>query len=472
MRSVAGAIAVYAAAHAIVTRAAGPSLALDDVKLNVLAQSFERGYLLENPPLFEWLLRCVQFVLGPSLESFLVVKYAALIAAGCCLFGAARAAGAPARAAGPAALAMVATYQVGVAWHETLTHSTLVFTACAAFLWAMQRHVAAPSLARAAIAGVVAGVGLLSKYSFAPAALALAAAIACAPGQRPALNPRYLLVIISIALAIAFPHLLWKLHLAPSVDEPPRAIATRLLSDAPSAVWSLAAFIAPVAACGWMAGASRSPAGPVAATCWRALGFGGAMLLAAAVGGFGEIDERYAAPFMAPAFVLLALSLDTDRSQARMARIVAAAAVLVLAVRVAALAAAGPPFCEKCRQYIDYAPLKDAIGGGESATLVGFDDHIAGNLRRLYPRARVLSAHLPFYAPPGGRAGDRCLFIWSYDLDVAPPAEVVGASDMVASVTAPRARSFGRKGADVRFEIADFTADRAYEHSLCRLPTR
>jgi hypothetical protein len=149
-----------------------------------------------------------------------------------------------------------------------------------------------------------------------------------------------------------------------------------------------------------------------------------------------------------------------------------AAIAVIAAVRVAALVAAGPPFCEKCRQYVDYAPLKQAIGEGASATLVGFDDHTAGNLRRLFPRARVLSSHMPFYVPPGGRAADRCVFIWSEDLDVSPPDSVTGASRQMIAIDAPRMRSFGRSGENVRFQIADFTGDALLAPSLCRLPER
>jgi hypothetical protein len=173
---------------------------------------------------------------------------------------------------------------------------------------------------------------------------------------------------------------------------------------------------------------------------------------------------------MAPAFILLALTLDDASVRRRLAAIIGAVVALIAAVRIAALAVAGPPFCENCRQYIDYAPLKRAIGPGANATIVGFDDHIAGNLRRLYPHARVLSSHMPFYVPPGGRAGDRCLFVWSLDLDVPPPETVTQASAMQVSLAAPRVRSFSRRGAAVHFNIADFTADGTYSVSLCRLP--
>ena len=42
---------------------------------NVLAQTLEPGYVLRQPPLYEWMLWSVQRVTGPTLPSFLVLKY-------------------------------------------------------------------------------------------------------------------------------------------------------------------------------------------------------------------------------------------------------------------------------------------------------------------------------------------------------------------------------------------------------------
>jgi hypothetical protein len=196
------------------------------------------------------------------------------------------------------------------------------------------------------------------------------------------------------------------------------------------------------------------------------------LLAAAALLGFGAIDERYAAPFMAPAFLLLALSLGRESLHKRFAFSLIGVVGAIAAIRLASLISAGPPFCEDCRQYVDYAPLQRAIGDGANATLVGYDDHTAGNLRRLYPRSRILSSHMPFYAPPGGRAADRCVFVWSKDLDFSAPETIAEASDQVIQIDAPRARSFGRSGQNVRFKFAEFTGDTAYASSLCRLPTK
>ena len=48
-----------------------PNLPQDDVTSNVLAQTLEPGYVLKQPPLYEWMLWSVQRVTGPTLPSFL-----------------------------------------------------------------------------------------------------------------------------------------------------------------------------------------------------------------------------------------------------------------------------------------------------------------------------------------------------------------------------------------------------------------
>ena len=54
------------------------NLPIDDVKSNVYAQTLELGYVPKQLPLYEWLLWLVQHVTGPTLPSFLMLKYSLL----------------------------------------------------------------------------------------------------------------------------------------------------------------------------------------------------------------------------------------------------------------------------------------------------------------------------------------------------------------------------------------------------------
>ena len=73
--------------------------------------------------------------------------------------------------------------------------------------------------------------------------------------------------------------------------------------------------------------------------------------------------------------------------------------------------------------------------GLDDGTLVGFEDHTAGNLRRLFPTARVLSAHMSFYTPPIKSTSRSCVFIWSDQLGPPVAAHVTGAVDPETAIT-------------------------------------
>lgn len=56
------------------------NLPVDDVKANVYTQTLELGYMAKQPPLYEWLLWLVQNFTGPTLPSFLILRYGLLAA--------------------------------------------------------------------------------------------------------------------------------------------------------------------------------------------------------------------------------------------------------------------------------------------------------------------------------------------------------------------------------------------------------
>jgi hypothetical protein len=128
------------------------------------------------------------------------------------------------------------------------------------------------------------------------------------------------------------------------------------------------------------------------------------------------------------------MTLTAFRHAGAARTVLIASAALVIAftgARVVEVARPGAPFCDDCRQHIPYAYLRRAIEdrSAQKATLVGFDDHTAGNLRRLFPRARVLSSHLPSYAPPPSPASSACYFFWSADLSPPPDESAIAQLD-------------------------------------------
>jgi 4-amino-4-deoxy-L-arabinose transferase-like glycosyltransferase len=479
----------YGLVSALITRAAGPALALDDVKLNVLTQSLQGGYLPENPPLFEWLLISVQSLTGPTIWSFVIVKYFLLTIAGAFTFLTARIFLNDARWAGLTAVSLLLTYQIGWNYHQAFTHSTALIAAIAFFWWALARLVRTPGFGAYLMLGVAIGLGMLTKYSFAAAALAaIVAALSLQIGRR-ALVSAAAAPALAIAAAMLAPHLIWLI----ADNSQVAAEAGARLADAsephwrraaeglPNAVWALVAFFLPLTPIllfnfpGVLRSSGRADG--LEALPRLATFYGAAFLIGAVVIlGIDNMQERYAVAFMYPGIFWMigaAKRVATPEAIRRFATIWFATIVAMMGLRIAETVVAGPPFCKECRQWVPYDVLGGVIASLEmdGATLVGFEDHTAGNLRRMFPETRVLSAHMPFYTPDGWADGDKCYFIWSDQLGPPAPEHVTSAVDptRVWTVEAQWRKALNEDGRRVtRWTIAEFSHKPGIARSLCR----
>ena len=459
--------ALYALLHAGAARLAGPTLALDDAKLNVVAQSFQRGYLPANPPLFEWLLILAQHVAGPGALGFALVKTTFFAAAGGFAYLAAKELLPNRLWAALCALSLLLLFQFGWNYHQAFTHTTALIAATAFFWFALARLLRAGSMRDYALLGVALGVGLMAKYSFAGAVLAAFAALALQrEGRRALANPRLLLSLAIAALLLA-PHASWVAVNNAGLAE---GMTTRLTEGGVEPHWRRAAQGVP-SALGVMI-AFFLPLGLVATALLRrtlpdlasapspglrlardATLIGAAGLLAAVViVGMGRMEDRYVIPFLYPAVFVIAAALmraPGERANATILAFCAASfAVFCLGFKLATVLRPGPPFCDSCRQFVVFEPLRDALvsrGFAGEGTLVGFDETTAGNLRRLFPQARILAWSLPAYAPPQAPSGAPCFFVWSLDLGPAPPETLLAGigeaqAARVESLTRPLAR--------------------------------
>jgi hypothetical protein len=66
---------VYGLVHSGLRLAISDAVPIDDIKSNVYTQTLELGYVAKQPPLYEWMLWVVQRFTGPTLLSFLILKY-------------------------------------------------------------------------------------------------------------------------------------------------------------------------------------------------------------------------------------------------------------------------------------------------------------------------------------------------------------------------------------------------------------
>jgi hypothetical protein len=167
--SLAGVISVgllYGLVYASMRLAISHNLPQDDVTSNILAQTLEPGYVLKQPPLYEWLLWSVQRFTGPTLPSFLILKYGLLTATFALLYLVAKRMFADQRWAAIAALSPLLLYHIGWNLHEGVTQTMALICAVAASLWSFMRLAERGSVDYV-LFGAIAGLGLLSKYSYA-----------------------------------------------------------------------------------------------------------------------------------------------------------------------------------------------------------------------------------------------------------------------------------------------------------------
>ena len=493
MSGLRGVILIYVAygvIHSAISLLGDPAIAHDDVKLNVVAQSWRWGYLLENPPLYEWLLRSVQSIFGPGLLSFLIVKYALMIITGAFVYLAAEQMMNDREWATVSALSLVTSFQIGWGFHEAFTHTLALIACSAAFFYALAVLLRAGDWRAYALLGVASGLGLIAKYSFVGVLICGVVALAVRRESRRRLASGKIFLTMAIIGVIIAPHVHWLVTANASVA----AAATERLQGAaphwlraaqggPASLWAMGSFFLPFALIiGAVFGVRWRFSNPddEVAFAYRDMFFAGAagIMGATILLGIPSLQERYAIAFMAPALLWIVAKLKMSAPSPRrlsifLASIVAVAAVFAV-VRIVQVALPGAPFCSSCRQWVPHDALARAIEeeGFVDGTLVAFTDHTAGNLRRNFPSARVVSAHLPFYTPPNRNADQTCFFIWSTDLGPPPPQSLLQKIDPKATVRVDaewahfaRPRGWRR----TTWMVADLEGAPSVKSALCKL---
>ena len=194
----------YGLAYSALRLSLSDNLPQDDVTSNVLTQTLALGYVPRQPPLFEWLLWSVQQLTGPTLPSFLIIKYGLLTATVAFLYLAATRIF---RNWGYAVLAGLSPFLLfQFAWnlHEGVTHSMVLTCLVAASLWAVMRITEKGSAWNYLLFGLIVGLGLISKWGFAGFLLLLFIAAMLQPSLRARiLTPRFLFSLCAVAVVSA-----------------------------------------------------------------------------------------------------------------------------------------------------------------------------------------------------------------------------------------------------------------------------
>lgn len=477
-----GCLALYLAfvgLHAGLRFAFSDAIAVDEVVETVFAQDWRLGYDPRQPPLYTWALILVQSVLGPTAEAFHLLKYALLGATLFMLRAAALAMFDDPRAAALGAFAILFTYQVGWNVHDGVTHTLCLMAAIAATLWLLTRKIEGGGWMTCIGLGLAIGAGMLSKYGY-PAALValLVGAVAWSRGRAALKDPRLIATLV-VALAVAGPYYgLWlpeHAAAAYTVNGGAAEIATltRIGSALLSAVYAPLAFLSPLLIVAFIlaprallrpSGAADGYERMLGAATLVALGI---LVLGAVFGGVVAYAERWMHAFVL--FTPLWLALRWRRAEPAPRRLVLAGWAFAGFVAIALVGRAapyliGPPACSNCRYswpYEDQLIPALAAAGAEAGTIVAYDEHLAGNLRQAFPEARIISRHKPFFIPDG--AAGPCIAVWNVALRGArPPLEqdlgVRGFAPPV-TITAPMRMPLGWR--DARTVRWAFTASPA-----------
>jgi 4-amino-4-deoxy-L-arabinose transferase-like glycosyltransferase len=205
------------------------ALELDEAEQMLWSQQWAWGYGAQ-PSLYTWLLMGVAALLGPGLLSLSVLKMGLLALTYYFMWRAAREVLAK-RAAWWAAASMVWLPMLGWEALRDLTHTVLLGCMVAATWWLVLRQIRQPQPQGFVWLGLVAGLGLLSKYSFALFALALGlAALSGRETRRSMLASGWWWLPLVAAVVLA-PHLLWLLE---HWDMASRGTLSKLQLDSPS----------------------------------------------------------------------------------------------------------------------------------------------------------------------------------------------------------------------------------------------
>lgn len=444
-------VLAYVILHVGFRMLASDVLGEDDTLEQVLVQDLRLGYEARQPPLYDWVLYAVQQVTGPRLVSFLAIKYAALTATAVLIYFAAF------RILGDRLWAVLTVeslaliYQIAWRYHEGFTHEVLAMVAVAATLVAFLRLYDHGRLRDYILFGVVTGLGVMTEPNYSVYQMCLWSAALLQPAiAARTVRPR-LAVSLAIALLIASPWLMWLVSDPAHWDAIWRATGRGALKD--RAIGVKDALRGPIMYLLPLVAILPAVFPGYVATAWadvRALWAGTgrrdapadlerfvlstllAGIVLSLIGGIGLGIGGYAMHVLMPLYVtsviwLIAVARRSPRGlgrQALFAKLALAIAVIALVARLANMFV-HDPVCGKCRWGIPYDGLARAMlerGFATDGTIVAIDDELAGNLRQLFPQARVvLGGPRPFRPESVRELSGSIAYVWD---SKDPPAKV------------------------------------------------
>ncbi|HLS57163.1 MAG TPA: glycosyltransferase family 39 protein [Zeimonas sp.] len=200
---------LYFGAHLASRVLVSDALELDEAEQALWTQGLAPGYGAQ-PPLYTWLQWGVFQLAGVSVFSLALLKNV-LLALTYVFTWLAALRTMPAQLALLASAGMLLIPHIGWESQRDLTHSVLVTAVASATVFVTVQLIERPRPALYVWLGVVAGLGMLSKYSYALFFAALALAVLATREARPVARSPWLVVAGLVALLVVAPHAWWLL---------------------------------------------------------------------------------------------------------------------------------------------------------------------------------------------------------------------------------------------------------------------
>lgn len=454
---------IYVAANAVVRYTLSHTLSNDDVSESLLVQTFQLGYLIRNPPLWEWSLWTLQQVVGPGYESHWLLRYGCIALFGVAIFRVSRLASGDVRWAAVLTLSSPMFYQIGWPFLDWGTHTLILFVVLLFSLEVAIRYVATPGVRLAALLGVLVGLGMLAKYGYALFAVAVLATLLLGRDTRAVVLRREFLLVPVCAVLVMSPFLYWVV--ATNVDLSAVPGSTFRVNDTPHLQRSLFglgkliensieflmpfAVIAPIAV--WQARRvglrSTGSAGPAERLLRRLLIVSVAMTIVGIVAiGPTNFTSGYVVPVLVAAIPWSACILSRHVPYAdgaeRFAALSLAILVVVVLLRLLFLSNSGFPEFSYRREMWPIAGLGEEMraAGIDQGTLVAISGKDAGNLRLEIPEMRYVTVSQDERTRPPKRPGssDDCWLLWNETEVMAPEERWAQTGDRGIAETLPQ----------------------------------
>jgi hypothetical protein len=443
--SVVAFLALYCAIHFLIRYVLSPNFTLDESEQMLFGQSLEWGYRFRHPPLITWLTWVTLTISGNSHAAFFLLKYAIMALGLTAYFGAARIVIRDTRMAALATFGLLTTFVIGFLPHVDLMHTVLLTTMLAAFLWIGARVLVRGSPRDYLLLAAITGLGILSKYVFVVLPVAYAVAVALTPRLRTRIKVGPLILSIVLTLAIIAPYAWWSyaneyslFALAETITkgQGPAFSPLDWFVGAGDLVWALISFGLPLIvifpAIYWRACTKLNIQDTQDADWLRlyeiAMLAGFVMMLGAV---FFVGTEAFKARWMHQVAMLLPIYLflrariagASDRANKIFAAVALIFALLVVGARFFIYETHAKD-CKECREYWPMQSYARAFRriGFDHGTILAQTYDLGGNLRGVFPAARVVTPGYPVQVFGPAISGP-CLLVWEGD---HPPSKALG----------------------------------------------